>query len=71
MPKDPVCGMKIDVAVAARMITYNSVSYVFCAPGCLQAFLRNPERYLEAKPPRGEHDVKDRLRVSDKGSEHY
>lgn len=63
--------MEIDAAVAARTVTYNSSSYVFCAPGCLQAFLRNPEKYLEAKPLHGKHEVNVQPGVSDKGTEHY
>ena len=44
--KDPVCGMMIDPKQAAGKSTYKGRTYYFCAPGCQQAFDRDPERYL-------------------------
>ncbi len=46
MPKDPVCGMDVDPKTAAGRSEYRGQTYYFCAPGCKQAFDRNPEKYI-------------------------
>ncbi|MCU0596884.1 MAG: SoxR reducing system RseC family protein [Desulfobacterota bacterium] len=46
---DPVCGMEVDPARAAVKIDYEGKTYFFCNPGCLEAFIREPSRYLVAK----------------------
>jgi YHS domain-containing protein/positive regulator of sigma E activity len=46
---DPVCGMQIDPARAAVKIDYEGKTYYFCNAGCLEAFIREPSRYLIAK----------------------
>lgn len=46
MAKDPVCGMEIDEKTAAATSEYKGKTYYFCAPGCKQAFDKNPEKYL-------------------------
>jgi Cu+-exporting ATPase len=43
---DPVCGMTVDPATAAGSTVYNGRTYYFCAPGCLQQFRADPEKYL-------------------------
>lgn len=43
---DPVCGMTIEAATAARSTEYEGNTYFFCAPGCQKAFERNPQQYL-------------------------
>jgi len=43
---DPVCGMKVDPAEAAAKIDYEGRTYFFCNAGCLEAFVREPLRYL-------------------------
>jgi YHS domain-containing protein/positive regulator of sigma E activity len=45
-PIDPVCGMEVDPARAAAKIDYEGKPYFFCNTGCLEAFLKEPSRYL-------------------------
>jgi uncharacterized membrane protein YraQ (UPF0718 family)/YHS domain-containing protein len=47
---DPVCGMKVD---RARAITkqFTGETYYFCSTGCLDAFERDPEKYLRGNAP--------------------
>lgn len=46
MAKDPICGMEVDETTAAAKIGYKGDTYYFCAPGCLQEFVKEPEKYL-------------------------
>ncbi len=46
MAKDPVCGMEVKPSEAAGTVEYNSETYYFCAPGCKNAFEKNPEQFL-------------------------
>ena len=43
---DPVCGMSVDPATAAASAEHEGVTYVFCAKGCLKAFLADPAQYV-------------------------
>jgi len=43
---DPVCGMVVDPAKAAAKIDYEGKTYLFCNAGCLEAFIREPSKYL-------------------------
>lgn len=43
---DPVCGMAVDPATAARSAEYQGRTYYFCAPGCRKAFEADPAQYL-------------------------
>jgi len=43
---DPVCGMEVDPAKAGAKIDYEGKTYSFCDAGCLEAFIREPTRYL-------------------------
>jgi YHS domain-containing protein/positive regulator of sigma E activity len=45
---DPVCGMELDPAGAAANIDYEGKTYFFCNARCLEAFIREPSRYLVA-----------------------
>jgi YHS domain-containing protein len=45
MAKDPVCGMPVDERKGVQA-EYQGVTYYFCAPGCRDAFLKAPSRYL-------------------------
>lgn len=45
---DPVCGMAVDPAKAGAKIDYEGKTYFFCNAGCLEAFIREPSRYLLA-----------------------
>jgi Cu+-exporting ATPase len=43
---DPVCGMTVRPHTAAGSYTHAGITYHFCAPGCLEKFRANPDRYL-------------------------
>jgi YHS domain-containing protein/positive regulator of sigma E activity len=45
---DPVCGMEVEPKKAAAKIDYEGKTYFFCNAGCLEAFIREPTRYLAA-----------------------
>ena len=45
--KDPVCGMTIKKATAKATAEYNSSTYYFCSVGCKDAFVKEPEKYLQ------------------------
>ncbi|MGH7469548.1 MAG: XdhC family protein [Longimicrobiales bacterium] len=42
---DPVCGMTVIVATARHRAELGGRSWYFCAAGCRERFLREPERY--------------------------
>ena len=44
---DPVCGMTIDPADAVGHTEYRGRTYYFCAQSCLDAFVADPEQYLD------------------------
>jgi len=46
MATDPVCQMEVEERSAAAQSTYQGKTYYFCAPGCREAFDKDPERYL-------------------------
>jgi Cu+-exporting ATPase len=47
--RDPVCGMMVPADAPLRTI-FDGQSYVFCNPRCLERFVREPRRFLEAAP---------------------
>jgi len=47
---DPVCGMKVDRAKAARL-QFEGTTYYFCCPECRAMFESDPQRYLGARAP--------------------
>lgn len=49
---DPVCKMEVDPEKAPAKAEYKGRTYYFCAPRCKDAFVKNPERYLEEKEKR-------------------
>ncbi len=51
---DPVCGMTVDGADTGLSVDYRGRSYHFCADGCLEAFRRHPERFLDPKGVRSQ-----------------
>lgn len=59
MAKDPVCGMDVDEKTAAGKSVYKGQTYYFCAPGCKQAFDRDPEKYARQAAQGGQpgHDA--------------
>jgi putative ABC transport system ATP-binding protein len=46
MALDPVCGMSVDRTSAPAQATIGSQVYFFCARGCRDEFLSEPERFL-------------------------
>jgi Cu+-exporting ATPase len=48
---DPVCGMKVDPALAADFLEYGGTTYYFCCDGCLNQFRADPEKYLAKRKP--------------------
>src|SRR5665213_2030038 len=49
--RDPVCGMKVDLAKSPHHAAYGGRAYHFCSAGCLTKFQADPDRYLAPKPP--------------------
>jgi len=47
---DPVCGMTVVKANAKATFDYKGATYYFCSTGCKDAFAKEPEKYLAAKP---------------------
>jgi YHS domain-containing protein len=45
-PIDPVCGMEVDPANATATRLVEHEPYFFCSQDCLDAFDRNPSRYV-------------------------
>ncbi len=45
---DPVCGMNVPLHRRELAASYKEAMYYFCAEACRKAFVKNPERYLEA-----------------------
>ncbi len=46
MAKDPVCGMSVKKSEAKATFEYKGTTYYFCAAGCKEAFVKDPEKYL-------------------------
>lgn len=55
MTIDPVCGMQVDKKSAAATYEYQGKTYYFCAPGCKNAFQKDPEKYLSQPSSQGGH----------------
>jgi putative ABC transport system ATP-binding protein len=49
---DPVCGMAVDRETAPARVEHNGQVVYFCAQGCREEFLGNPESYLRRKEKR-------------------
>jgi YHS domain-containing protein len=48
--EDPVCAMRVDVAVARAtdlVLHHGDVDYVFCSSGCLIEFRDDPAWFLD------------------------
>jgi len=50
MIRDPVCLMVLDPRGAAASITHAGRAYYFCSAGCRDAFVTDPQRYLDKAP---------------------
>ena len=46
--KDPVCGTEVSPSSTSALLDYGGTLYYFCRPACLQAFIREPARYIGA-----------------------
>ncbi len=46
---DPVCGMRVDLAMTRQRATVEGQTYGFCSAGCMTRFVADPQRYLQ--PP--------------------
>jgi len=42
---DPVCGMKVDPAVAEHAVEHGGEQFYFCSAGCKGKFLTDPDQY--------------------------
>ncbi len=51
LPKDPVCGMTVEIDKAAGLSVHRGTTYYFCAPGCQAEFDRNPAKYASEGAP--------------------
>lgn len=57
--KDLVCDMWVDTEVAPAKFEYKGKTYYFCAPGCMQMFKEDPEKYIskeEQEEKRHDHN---------------
>ncbi|WP_318569053.1 XdhC family protein [Salinigranum marinum] len=48
---DPVCGMDVTVGEAAATATHEGRTYHFCGQGCQEAFVDDPDRFVERAEP--------------------
>jgi YHS domain-containing protein len=46
---DPVCGMQVDPCATDLVTEYKDRTFYFCANGCLEAFEKDPAKYLAHK----------------------
>jgi voltage-gated potassium channel len=46
---DPVCGLEIDPAKSVLSYEHEGETYRFCSEECLEAFKKNPARFVEMK----------------------
>ena len=47
---DPICNMEVEETTAAGKYVYRGQTYLFCSVPCLEAFKKEPERFLEPQP---------------------
>ena len=47
MAKDPVCNMNVDESKATIKAEHDGQMYYFCAQGCKNRCLANPDQYLK------------------------
>jgi len=57
MPVDSVCGMAVSKEEAAARASHEGRTYYFCSVSCRDAFVRNPEYYLEGLAEEEEADA--------------
>jgi Cu+-exporting ATPase len=44
--KDLVCGMDVEPETASAAWEHGGETYYFCSVGCMEAFRKDPERFL-------------------------
>ena len=49
---DPVCGMTVDQHISKIVATIQGQTYYFCAEGCRQTFIADPQKYLNPAIPK-------------------
>lgn len=47
---DPVCGVKVNPAIAAAKTSYNGANIYFCTKICKAVFDSNPKKFMPGKP---------------------
>ena len=52
MPRDPVCGRKMNRNKAYAVVRHRGVDYLLCCPRCQAEFEDSPEKYLIDKGKR-------------------
>ena len=52
MPRDPVCGRRMNRNKAYAVVRHRGVDYLLCCPRCQTEFEANPEKYLVDKEKR-------------------
>jgi len=45
LAKDAVCGMRLSAARSSYRTDYDGQTYSFCASGCYDTFINNPQKY--------------------------
>ncbi len=48
--RDPVCGMDVDSAKPAAMLSHAGKDYYFCSRSCADKFKADPQKYLSPRP---------------------
>ncbi len=46
---DPVCRMKVQDDLAQGKYEYRGKTYYFCTKGCMEKFIKEPEKYVKEK----------------------
>ncbi|CAB1059498.1 hypothetical protein D1BOALGB6SA_4260 [Olavius sp. associated proteobacterium Delta 1] len=49
---DPVCGMTVNQRLTEIVTIIQGQTYYFCAEGCREAFVADPQKYLSSAPPK-------------------
>lgn len=49
MPRDPVCGKRMNRNKAHAMIRHEGVEYLICCPKCQSEFEANPDAYVRSR----------------------
>ena len=49
LAKDAVCGMRLSAARSSYQTDYDGRAYSFCASGCYDTFLNDPQKYATKK----------------------